>query len=211
MSNERDGDGLGGKREKDEGRREEIRLGDCAASERGTRDSGWETQNRGVWDGFWQGKGNEETTERREIVQGGWALALRDDGSRYRQAGAWPGTVAGTQPGPLAGSCCGGRPAEYGAPYRRACTCTRCAALTGDAMPRELSAEFQGKAGTCLFRPFFFSLAQLEYYRWMMLRLGNGAHASGPAGLSAKENAENNAAGASTRREYSALSDARWQ
>lgn len=31
-------------------------------------------------------------------------------------------------------------------------------ALTGDAMPRELSAEFQGKAGTCLFRPVFCSL-----------------------------------------------------
>ncbi|KAL6903131.1 hypothetical protein GGI43DRAFT_401318 [Trichoderma evansii] len=52
LSNERDGDGLGGKRKKDAGRREEIRLGDCAASEKGTRDSGWETQNRGVWDGF---------------------------------------------------------------------------------------------------------------------------------------------------------------
>jgi hypothetical protein len=29
----------------------------------------------------------------------------------------------------------------------------RVAALTGAAMPRELSAEFQGKAGTCLFGP----------------------------------------------------------
>lgn len=45
---------------------EEIRLGDCAASERRTRDSGWETQNRGVWEVFWQGTENEETTA--EIV-----------------------------------------------------------------------------------------------------------------------------------------------
>jgi hypothetical protein len=103
---------------------EEIRLGDCAASERGTRDRGWETQNRGVWEVlFWQGTENEETTEqsRAEIDQGGWALALRDDGSRYRPAGAGPGTVAGTVQGPLAGS----RAGEYGAACRRACTGTR--------------------------------------------------------------------------------------
>jgi hypothetical protein len=30
---------------------------------KGTRDSGWETQNRGVREVFWQGTENEETTE----------------------------------------------------------------------------------------------------------------------------------------------------
>lgn len=43
------------------------------------------------------------------------------------------------------------------------------AALTGDAMPRELSAEFQGKAGTCPFRPVLVLVLYCRYYT--MLRL----------------------------------------
>lgn len=94
---------------------------EIAPQARGTRDSGWETQNRGVWEVFGRGqKTRRRQSSAAEIDQGGWALALRDDGSRYRPAGAGPGTVAGTVQGPLAGSRAGG----YGAASRRACTGT---------------------------------------------------------------------------------------
>lgn len=78
LSNERDGDGLGGKEGKGrgtEGGNKTWRLRRKRKEERETVDGKHKTGGCGM--AFGRGKENEETTERREIVQGGWALALR--------------------------------------------------------------------------------------------------------------------------------------